>query len=511
MRYIQRRYAAQTYAARTTVLMFATVLSCISGAAEERARTKTQALLPWYVTTPAIHRVMLKSTTAFWRFEQLSMDPATADQQMRAWKEQGITALEIFAPEEGGNSYDGLDAKDRYRLDPGLGSITDFRKLVQHAHALGMHVITFQNFGYSSVEAPEFEKAEDDVRRGQVTRESKLYFWSDHGDAPPPAVGNSYFLVRPQHPGYDAKNEIWQWSERAQHYYWTRWPGKDVKGDTIHLPQYNWVDDAWPEETAKVIRFWMSTGIDGVIADAVNWYAGYDWKKGDQSITGVIASYGETFSQPEGGGAFHTDDPVGWVTDGHWTNLFDYGLGIWWEKKNQPLRASIESSNPILLEEALQRYHDRVVAAGGTLYFPIPKFDNENDQRFAEALVASSGDMLCYCDAHGGVTRPADGIPTLLKLKAAHAALFQNSMRRRVPTNSDAQTYAVVRDAADRSERLLAVFNFSTQPSEVDVDTGAVSGSHFASLLSGTTAEMSRNKLHLRLEGHGYELFQVTP
>jgi glycosidase len=466
--------------------------------------------LPWYVTTAAIHRVMLKPTTEYWRFEHLSIDPAQAREQMRAWKEQGITALEIFAPEEGGNSYDGLDAKDRYRLDPGLGTIEDFRKLVQEAHALGMHVITFENFGYSSTEAPPFEKAEDDVRQGHTTQESRFYFWSDRSDAPPPALGNSYFLVRPQQSGYDPmKNEFWQWSERAQHYYWTRWPGKDAKGNTIHLPQYNWSDNAWPDEARKVVRFWMATGIDGMIADAVNWYVGYDWKKGDESITGVIASKGRAFSQPEGGGAFHTDDPIGWVTDGHWTNIFDYGLGIWWEKNNQPLRTSVETGNPDVLEQALRNYHDRVVAAGGTLYFPIPKLSDSAEQSFAEALVATSGDMLCYCDAHGGVTHPADGIPFLLKLKAAHAALFQNSLRRRIPTSSDAHAYATVRDALDRSERLLIVFNFSTQPSEVDVDTGAILSSHFVSLISDKPAVVNQNKLHLGLEGHGYEIFKV--
>jgi hypothetical protein len=71
---------------------------------------------------------------------------------------KGITALEIFAPEEGGDSYDGLDAKDRLRLDPGLGSIRDFERLVAQAHHLGIRIITFQSLGYSSVDAPQLSK-----------------------------------------------------------------------------------------------------------------------------------------------------------------------------------------------------------------------------------------------------------------------------------------------------------------------------------------------------------------
>ncbi len=33
-----------------------------------------------------------------------------------------------------------------------------------------MRVITFENLGYSSVEAPQFVKAEDDVRKGLDTQ-----------------------------------------------------------------------------------------------------------------------------------------------------------------------------------------------------------------------------------------------------------------------------------------------------------------------------------------------------
>ena len=80
-------------------------------------------------------------------------------------------------------------------------------------------------------QAPQFLKAEEDVRAGRDTLEKNFYFWSKSKDAPQPAASNSYFLVRPKQPGYDAaKNEFWQWSDRAQQYYWTRWPGKDAEG-----------------------------------------------------------------------------------------------------------------------------------------------------------------------------------------------------------------------------------------------------------------------------------------
>ncbi len=77
-----------------------------------RGRTQASASAePWYISAAAIHRVMLKPHGQYWRFEHLAMDPEDAKQQMLEWKSQGMTTLEIFAPEEGGNSFDGLDAK----------------------------------------------------------------------------------------------------------------------------------------------------------------------------------------------------------------------------------------------------------------------------------------------------------------------------------------------------------------------------------------------------------------
>jgi hypothetical protein len=468
-----------------------------------------RAKLPWYVTAGAIHRVTLKPSTKYWRFEHLSLNPTEARRQMLQWRSEGISALEIFAPEEGGNSYDGLDAKDRFQLDPNLGSIADFRRLVALAHSLDMRAITFQNLGYSAVDAPVFEKAEDEVRQGKSAQESDFFYWNKTVDAPPPASSNSYFFVRPALPGYDpAKNELWQWSDRAHAYYWTRWPGKDANGNTIHLPQYNWTARAWPDEAARTVRFWMNTGLDGMVLDAVNWYAGADWQKVNQTLTHVIASYGDELSQPEGGGGFH-DDPVGWVKEGNFTNIYDYGLGIWWSKNERSLITSVQQGKPEMLEEALRDYHDRVVAAGGTLYFPVPQFENPDDQIFAEALIATLGDLPCYCDPVGRITAPAPDIPELLKLKPQHPALFQNSLRRRVATGDDANVYAVERYAADDSERLLLLFNFSHDVVTTSVDVGALRGRQLEDLIARGQQPIAGNHLVIRLSPHGYRIFEV--
>jgi hypothetical protein len=468
--------------------------------------------LPWYITSAAIHRVTLKPNNRFWRFEHLSLKAPEAASQLNAWKDEGIDAIEVFAPEEGGNSYDGLDAKNRLVLDPGLGSINDFRRLVRQAHSLHMSIVTFQNLGYAAMDAAQFLKAQDDVRAGRSTRESRFFFWTDNADAPPPARGDSYFLLRPSAPGYDpSKTEFWQWSERAKHFYWTRWPGKGPNGETTHLPQYDWASPAWPEEASRVVDFWMNTGLDGMVVDAVNWYVGYDWKKNAASIATIRRHAGAKLMVPEGGGAFHTDDPTGWVRDGEWTALYDYGLDIWWEKQSRPMFNSIDKADPAEFEQALRSYHDRVVAAGGILIQPVLDMKDPGRQQLEEGLLATSGDMLCYCNSDEATLRPAPGVSGLLKLKKQHPALFQNSARRRVATNQDATVYATVRSSADGSERILTVFNFSSQPISTEVDTRAISGSRYRDLESGEVATASDGTLSIELSGYGHRLFRLDP
>lgn len=459
----------------------------------------------------AIRRVHLKPRTRFWRFDHLSLEHEKAEQQLREWKEQGIDAIEIFAPAEGGNSYDGLDAIDRYRLDPEVGSLDDFRWLVRRAHELGISVIAFDNLGYSSIYGKQFLKACDDVASGRVSAESKMFLWSTSADAPSPAVkSNSYFFVRPSLPNYQpSKNEFWQWDERCQRYYWTRWPGKDKDGSTIHLPQYNWMDDAWPAEAEKVVRFWMDTGLDGMVIDAVNWYVGFTWEKGNRRITDPIASYGRTFSQPEGGGAFHSDDPVGWVTEGHWSDVYDYGLGIWWENGNNPLKESVEKGDPRILETALRSYHDRVLGAGGSLYAPVPKMENPDQQQFVEALLATSGDIVCYCSSADQIKGPSKETVPLLRIRANHPALYLDSTRRRVPTQDDSKFYAILRSSADKSERMLVVFNFQTTPQRLEADLGAVDLRELVDISTDSPVDISRLSLTVSLPAYGYRLYSV--
>ena len=142
----------------------------------------------WWETAAAVRNVTLKDDT---EFPQLLLDPKKAEQQLREFKEQGFTGVQVFAPADGGRSYNGLDARDHYRIEPKYGSIDDFKRVVHIAHGLAMPVVVFTNLGYSALDAPAFLKACDDVREGRDSKERKWFFWSDSADAPPPATGDT--------------------------------------------------------------------------------------------------------------------------------------------------------------------------------------------------------------------------------------------------------------------------------------------------------------------------------
>jgi hypothetical protein len=467
----------------------------------------------WWESTSAMIRVAIRS----WPGDPVfSLEHDKASAELDLFREQGIRAVEVFAPAKGGRSYDGLDSIDRYQLEPEAGTMDDFRRVVRLAHSKSMAIIAFDNLGYCGVDAPEFLKACDDVRAGKDSSEARRFLWSDRADAPAPgpasAATNTVFMVRPTHlpggkPGtfYDSRrHEFWQFSERANRYYWTKWGGRDLKGNRVRLPQYNWGSESMQQEAERVIRFWMDTGIDGMIIDAVNWYVGCTWELSRRYMTGPIASYGNAFSQPEGGGGFH-EDPVCWIEDGGWNSVQNYGLGIWWEKGSSILDNAIQSGDPRPIERALRDYQDRVVAAGGVLYTSEEGRNTSAARELALATVAFSGSLVSIFRSH---FKPSDEMRWILQTKQSHPALHNRGYRRKLRTAADDRHYAFVRTAQDRSERVLVVLNFRPQSENVEIDLSEVSAASFEDLRSGVERK-AETRLKLELPPYGYTVLQL--
>lgn len=451
----------------------------------------------WYLTAPAMIRVTLKKDNFLM---QLSLDSLKLNAQLDTIVKQGYTAIELFATPHGGKSFGGLDAIDRYEIDPEVGSMDDFKRLVRQAHRKHLAVIAFDNFGYSSVDAPHFLKACQDISKGITSNETKWFNWADSSSAKPPMTPDNYYLG-------GSRGKKWVFSPIAKKYYWSKWKGFDKDGKPCSLPQYDWSTE-WQQEVKNIVKFWMNTGIDGMVVDAVNWYTNYTWQMGKECITDIIASYGNTFIQPEGAGGFY-EDPVPWITEGGWNCVQDYGLGIWWEKETHILNNAIENNNPTGLEEALQNYHDRVVADNGILYIGAD-FETINPDKYHlyVAFSIATGHLYCKMYLKNEKFEVDKSLAQILQIKKNHPAFGQLGRRQKLKTNEDKKFYAFIQKANNNSERILCVFNFQSTQHQITID---LSGINATSLIDLSTSKAMKytKKLQTTLPAYGYAFYSI--
>lgn len=137
-------------------------------------------LLPdrWWETVAGLKIVTLKQGRTYGH--ELSLDPEELSEQLDQIVAQGFQVIEVFAPAEGLYAYSGLDTTNHYRIDPELGTMDGFRRLVRIAHSKGLAVVIFPNIGYFSVEAPDWITACTDPESEQA----RWFSWADRPDAP---------------------------------------------------------------------------------------------------------------------------------------------------------------------------------------------------------------------------------------------------------------------------------------------------------------------------------------
>jgi hypothetical protein len=408
----------------------------------------------------------------------------------------GIDAVEVFAPLAGGNCYHGLDTLDFYAIDPALGSRADFEALVEAAHRRGMAVVMFINLGYGHEAFPPFLKACDDVKAGIESAETRAFLWSDSGQDRMDRSRAPYFM--------NDSHGNWRWSERADRFFWVKWEGE--KGGHL-LPQFNFADPGWQAEVQRILRYWLRTGIDGLVIDAVNWYVGCTWEICRASMTDVIGEADNQFSQPEGAGGFH-DDPVMWVEQGGWNCIMDYAIKLWWEGVDV-IRDAILSGDPRPVEAALRGYRDRVVQAGGVCYIDPPGLQDLplEARLLGAALTASIGELLILIGEQTLPEPPAyrEDLSRLLRLRKEHPALCAGGTRRALRTSDDARFYAFLREA-EGCQPVLAAFNFQPTPQSLRVDLEGTLSGGLVDLVTGEKMAAS-GWAQVELAGYGYRFF----
>ncbi|MCA9944413.1 MAG: alpha-glucosidase C-terminal domain-containing protein [Anaerolineales bacterium] len=150
----------------------------------------------------------------------------------------GITGIWLM-PIMVSPSYHGYDVVDYFQIDPDYGTNEDFLRLMDEAHARGIHVIVDFVMNHTSTQHPWFIESKDpnsDLR--------DWYVWSD------------------ENPGYLGPwgQGVWH-NDPSGYYYGVFWSG---------MPDLNYANPAVTEAMFERIQFWLEEmHVDGFRLDAI--------------------------------------------------------------------------------------------------------------------------------------------------------------------------------------------------------------------------------------------------
>ena len=160
----------------------------------------------------------------------------------------GVTALWLLPFYPSPLRDGGYDISDYMGVHPSYGTLEDFKRFLDAAHARGMRVITELVINHTSSDHAWFQRARNSPP-GSPERE--LYVWSDRAD--------KYADARVIFQDFEVSN--WTWDPIAKGYYWHRFYS--------HQPDLNFDNPAVHEAIFQVLDYWLEMGVDGVRLDAV--------------------------------------------------------------------------------------------------------------------------------------------------------------------------------------------------------------------------------------------------
>ena len=142
----------------------------------------------------------------------------------------------------------GYDIADYRNVDPRFGSLADFDRLVERAHALGLKVIIDQVYSHTSDQHEWFRES----RASRDNPRADWYVWADaRPDGSPPSNWQSMF-----------GGPAWTWDARRGQYY--------LHNFLAGQPDLNVHNRRVQDELLECARFWLDRGVDGFRLDAVN-------------------------------------------------------------------------------------------------------------------------------------------------------------------------------------------------------------------------------------------------
>jgi maltose alpha-D-glucosyltransferase/alpha-amylase len=142
---------------------------------------------------------------------------------------------------------DGYDISDYTNIHPSYGTLRDFERFRERAHARGLRVIIELVLNHTSDQHAWFVEA----RSSRDNPRRDWYVWSDTDDR---YRGVRIIFI-------DTELSNWAWDPVSKAYYWHRF--------FSHQPDLNFDNLAVREEVWNVMKFWLDLGVDGFRVDAV--------------------------------------------------------------------------------------------------------------------------------------------------------------------------------------------------------------------------------------------------
>ncbi len=142
----------------------------------------------------------------------------------------------------------GYDVADYRNVDPVFGNLSDFDRIIDKAHRLGLKVIIDQVYSHTSDQHKWFAES----RQNRTNPKADWYVWADpKPDGSPPNNWQSVF-----------GGGAWTWDSRRQQYYFHNFLASQ--------PDLNVHKKDVQDALLDVGRFWLDRGVDGFRLDALN-------------------------------------------------------------------------------------------------------------------------------------------------------------------------------------------------------------------------------------------------
>ena len=143
----------------------------------------------------------------------------------------------------------GYDVSDYRDVDPVFGTMADFDRLLDAAHARGLRVIIDQVYSHTSERHPWFQAS----RAGRDGK-SDWYVWAKaKPDGTPPNNWLSLF-----------GGPAWTWDASRRQYY--------LHNFLSEQPDLNFHNPRVRDAILDIARFWLDKGVDGLRLDVANFY-----------------------------------------------------------------------------------------------------------------------------------------------------------------------------------------------------------------------------------------------